>query len=64
MLQRRSLLSGLGNLIRSTTQNFKETHYFRTAAVMNSDGQVDTSIAELMRWVLARDGVDLPGEKQ
>ena len=29
---------GLGNLIRSTTQNFKETCYFRTAAVMDADG--------------------------
>jgi hypothetical protein len=52
---------GLGNLVRSTTQNFKEAHYFRTAAVMGPDGLVDASIAVLMRWVLAREGVELPG---
>ncbi len=56
----RSVL-GLGNLIRSTTQNFKEARYFRTAAVMDAEGLMDKSIAELMRWVLAREGVDLPG---
>ena len=52
---------GLGNLVRSTSQNFRETRYFRTAAVMDSDGSVHESVAALMRWVLARDGVDLPG---
>src|SRR5215831_3907843 len=52
---------GLGNLVRSATQNFKEAHYFRTAAVMDSGGLVHESIAVLMRWVLARDGVELPG---
>jgi hypothetical protein len=52
---------GLGNLIRSTMQNFREVRYFRTAAIMESDGSVDSSIAELMRWVMAREGVQLPG---
>jgi hypothetical protein len=55
---------GLGNLVRSTTQNFKEAHYFRTAAVMDSGGLVHESIGALMRWVLARDGVELPGAVQ
>jgi double-GTPase-like protein len=52
---------GLGNLIRSTTQNFKETRYFRTAAVMAPDGLMHKSIAELMGWLMAREKVDLPG---
>jgi hypothetical protein len=52
---------GLGNLIHSTTQNFQETRYFRTAAIMGADGLMHESIAELMRWVLKRYGVDLPG---
>ncbi len=52
---------GLGNLIRSTIQNFKETGYFRTAAIMDTDGLMHKSIAELMRWVMSREGVDLPG---
>lgn len=50
---------GLGNLIRSIAQNFKETRYFRTAAVMD-DGHVHTSVAELLGWLLARDGIRLP----
>ena len=52
---------GLGNLVRSTTQNFKEVRYFRTAAVMDLDGHMHKSIATLLRWVLAREGVELPG---
>lgn len=52
---------GLGNLIRSTTQNFRETRYFRTAAVMDAEGFMHKSITELMRWVMACEGVDLPG---
>jgi len=52
---------GLGNLIRSINQNFKEARYFRTAAVMNAEGVMHKSIAELMGWVMAREGVDLPG---
>jgi hypothetical protein len=50
---------GLGNLIRSIAQNFKETRYFRTAAVMDG-GHVHTSVAELLGWLLARDGIRLP----
>ena len=51
----------LGNMIRSTAQNFKETRYFCTAAVMDADGLVHEYIAELMQWVLARDSIDLSG---
>jgi ABC-type phosphonate transport system ATPase subunit len=51
---------GLGNLIRSAAQNFKETAYFRTAAITDTDGLMHKSIAELMRWVMSREGVDLP----
>jgi hypothetical protein len=52
---------GLGNLIRSTTQNFKETCYFRTAAIMDAEGTMHKSITELMRWLMAQESVDLPG---
>jgi len=51
---------GLGNLIRSAAQNFKETGYFRTAAITDAEGLMHESIAELMRWVMSREGVDLP----
>jgi Double-GTPase 2 len=51
---------GLGNLIRSATQNFGETRYFRTAATMDSDGLMHKSIAELMRWVMSGESVSLP----
>jgi hypothetical protein len=53
---------GLGNLIRSAHHSFKETCFFHTAAVMNADGAMDESVAALMRWVLAGDGVALPGD--
>jgi Double-GTPase 2 len=53
---------GLGNLIRSADHSFKETCFFHTAAVMKADGAMDESVAALMRWVLAGDGVALPGD--
>jgi hypothetical protein len=52
---------GLGNLIRSAHHSFKETCFFHTAAVMTAAGNMDESVAALMRWVLAGDGVALPG---
>jgi hypothetical protein len=52
---------GLGNLIRSTTQNFKEARYFRTAAIMDGHGILHQSVVELMAWLMAREGVNLPG---
>jgi len=52
---------GLGNLIRSTTQNFKEARYFRTAAIMDGRGILHQSVVELMGWLMAREGVNLPG---
>jgi hypothetical protein len=51
---------GLGNLVRSVRLNFKEACFFHTAAVL-VDGAMHKSIPALMRWVLARDGIDLPG---
>ena len=53
---------GLGNLIRSAHHSFGEICFFRTAAVMDSGGAMDESVAALMRWVLAGDGVALPGD--
>ena len=53
---------GLGNLIRSTRLNFKETRFFLTAAKMR-DGAIDESVLALMRWITADSGVALPGGK-
>jgi Double-GTPase 2 len=51
---------GLGNLVRSTTQTFRQVRFFRTAAVFTEDGTVDPSVAALMHWLLEPDGVRLP----
>jgi hypothetical protein len=51
---------GLGNLVRSVRQNFREACFANTAAVMAEDGAVHPSVAALMRWMLARDRVKLP----
>lgn len=51
---------GLGNLVRSVRQNFRETCFVNTAAVMGDDGEIHPSVAALMRWMLARNGVKLP----
>lgn len=51
---------GLGNLVRSTCQSFKETQFFLTAAIL-SEGVMHESVATLIRWVLGHDGLDLPG---
>ena len=52
---------GLGNLVRSVRLNFGEAHFFHTAAVM-SDGVMHTSIPALLRWVLARNHINTPGD--
>ena len=52
---------GLGNLVRSARLHFREASFFHTAAVMNGR-DLHESISPLMRWVLARNGVDLPEE--
>jgi Double-GTPase 2 len=52
---------GLGNLVRSAQLNFKEACFFRTAAVI-TDAGLHESVPVLIRWVLARNGVTLPGD--
>jgi hypothetical protein len=52
---------GLGNLVRSARLNFKEACFFHTAAVM-ADGGMHRSVPALIRWVLASNAVDLPGD--
>jgi hypothetical protein len=52
---------GLGNLVRSARLTFREACFFHTAAVM-TDGVMHESVPALMRWVLARNGADLPEE--
>jgi Double-GTPase 2 len=51
---------GLGNMVRSVRQNFRETCFINTAAVMAKDGTMHESVAALLRWMLARDRVKLP----
>jgi Double-GTPase 2 len=51
----------LGNLVRSARLQFKEAHFTCAAAVMTKTG-MDPSIAKLLRWMLADEGVTLPGE--
>ena len=52
---------GLGNLVRSARLNFKEACFFHTAAVL-TDGVMHASVPALIRWVLTRNGVNLPGD--
>ena len=52
---------GLGNLVRSARLNFKEACFFHTAAVI-ADGGMHKSVPALIRWVLARNDVNLPGD--
>ena len=52
---------GLGNLVRSARLNFKEACFFHTAAVL-TDGVMHPSVPALIRWVLTRNGVNLPGD--
>ncbi len=52
---------GLGNLVRSARLNFKEASFFHTAAVI-ADGGMHKSVPALIRWVLASNGVNLPGD--
>ena len=51
---------GLGNMVRSVRQNFRETCFVNTAAVMGTDGVMHPSVPALMRWVLARERLKLP----
>jgi hypothetical protein len=50
---------GLGNLVRSVRMNFGEARFFHTAAVL-SGGVMHASIPELLRWVLASNGIEVP----
>jgi len=52
---------GLGNLVRSVRLHFGEARFFHTAAVM-TDGVMHASVPALLRWVLARNGIDPPGD--
>jgi hypothetical protein len=52
---------GLGNLVRSARLSFREACFFHTGAVMTC-GVMHVSIPALMRWMLARNGVDLQEE--
>lgn len=53
---------GLGNLVRSARLNFAEACFFHTAAVM-ADGVMHQSVAALIRWVLAGNGINPPGDQ-
>jgi hypothetical protein len=49
---------GLGNLVRSMDQNFREVRFFFTASVMSAPGEVHESISPLVSWTL---GTQEPG---
>jgi len=51
---------GLGNLVRSVKIHFKESVFMCAAAVMENE-RIHESIASLLRWMLAEEGVTLPG---
>ena len=51
---------GLGNLVRSVELQFKESRFMCAAAVMKGE-DIHESIAVLLRWMLADEGVALPG---
>ncbi len=53
---------GLGNLIRSVRLEFGEIEFFRTASVLADRGDLHPSMVELTRWLVARDGITLPGQ--
>jgi hypothetical protein len=51
----------LGNLVRSVRLQFKDSLFLCAAAVMTETG-IHPSIATLLRWMLADEGVTLPGD--
>jgi hypothetical protein len=51
---------GLGNLVRSARLNFREAHFFFTAAVMTGE-VMHESVPALMRWVLGGHRTGLAG---
>lgn len=51
----------LGNLVRSVRLQFKDSLFLCAAAVMTETG-IHPSIATLLRWILADEGVTLPPE--
>lgn len=42
----------LGNLVREAEQSFATVEYFQTAAVTDSTGEPDQSVAVLTRWIM------------
>ena len=51
---------GLGNLVRSVRLQFSEKSVFMRAAAVMEDEGIHASIAALLRWMLADEGVTLP----
>jgi hypothetical protein len=53
---------GLGNLVRSVKLQFKDSLFLLAAAIME-DEAIHESIAALLRWMLAEEGIALPGSE-
>jgi len=52
---------GLGNLVRTMRHEFREVHFFFTAALVNDRMAADPSVVDLTRWLLTREGFALNG---
>jgi hypothetical protein len=52
---------GLGNLVRTMRHEFREVHFFFTAAVVYEGSAADPSVIDLTRWLLTREGFSLNG---
>jgi hypothetical protein len=52
---------GLGNLVRTMRHEFREVHFFFTAAVVDERSAVDPSVVALTRWLFAQEGLALNG---
>jgi Double-GTPase 2 len=52
---------GLGNLVRTMRHEFREVHFFFTAAVVYEGSAADPSVVDLTHWLLTREGFALNG---
>jgi hypothetical protein len=52
---------GLGNLVRTMRHEFREVHFFFTAAVVYEGSAADPSVVDLTRWLLTGEGFTLNG---
>lgn len=51
----------MGNEVREAEQGFAEVQFFRTAAVLGSDGFPDSSVEVLAQWLMRSEGIIVGG---